>query len=302
MIYNGILDTIGRTPMVKLKGFSTDTATVYAKIEGFNPSGSIKDRAAFYMINDALLSGKIKKDTTIIEPTSGNTGIGLAMVCAAMGFNLILTMPENMSVERVKILKAYGAEIVKTPKSEGMLGAITKAEQINKQNPNSYIPSQFENPANANAHFMTTAREIFGDLQKVDWIVCGVGSSGTIMGIKKYIEFENQKTKVCAVEPENSPMLSEGKFGTHKLQGIGANFVPKLVDKKKLDAIARVSDENAFACAKKLVREEGIFAGISSGAALAGVQKLLDKGVEGNIVVILPDSGMKYLSTELCDD
>ncbi len=302
MIYNSILDTIGKTPMVKLKGFSTKDATVYAKIEAFNPSGSIKDRAAYYMINDALLCGKIKKDTLIIEPTSGNTGIGLAMVCAALGLKLILTMPENMSVERVKILKAYGAEIVKTPKAEGMLGAINCAEKIKSENQNSFIPSQFENPSNANAHFMTTAREIFGDLSDIDWIVGGVGSGGTIIGIKKYIEFINEKTKVCAVEPENSPMLSEGKSGAHKLQGIGANFVPQLVDKKKLDAIARVSDESAFSCAKKLVREEGIFVGISSGAALAGAQKLIDKGVKGNIVVILPDSGMKYLSTELCDD
>lgn len=302
MIYNSITEAIGRTPLVKIRCFSTKEATVYGKLEGLNPSGSIKDRAAYSMINDALVNGKINKNTVIIEPTSGNTGIGLAMVCASLGMKLVLTMPENMSVERIKILKAYGAEIVLTEKAKGMLGAISKADELKKSIGNAFIPAQFENPANARAHVIGTAPEIFADLPDVAWIVAGVGSGGTAMGIKQYIDMLKLPAKVCAVEPASSALLTGGKAGPHKIQGIGANFVPKLVDRSALDAVEDIPDNAAVSCAKRLAKEEGIFIGISGGAALAGAKSLIAKGARGNIVVILPDSGMKYLSTELCDD
>ncbi|MEG2454280.1 MAG: cysteine synthase family protein, partial [Clostridia bacterium] len=291
MIYDSIIETIGKTPLVKLKQFSTVDATVYAKLESFNPSGSSKDRAAYFMINDAFTQGKINLNSVIIEPTSGNTGIGLAMVCSAMRLKLILTMPENMSIERIKILQAYGAEIVLTDKSKGMLGAINMAKELKSKYENSFIPSQFENLSNVNAHFVTTAREIFADLNEISWIVAGVGSGGTIMGIQKYIDTFNIKTKVCAVEPKSSAMLSGGEAGAHKIQGIGANFIPQLIKLEKINAIETVSDDEAFECARNLAKKEGIFAGISSGAALQGVLNLIRRNEKGNFVVVLPDSG-----------
>jgi cysteine synthase A len=302
MIYNSITEAIGHTPLIKIKSASTKDATVYGKLEGLNPSGSIKDRAAMSMINAALLDGKITKNSVIIEPTSGNTGIGLAMVCASLGIKLVLTMPENMSVERIKILKAYGAEIVLTERTKGMAGAIAKAEELKTKLGNAFIPAQFDNPANANAHVTGTASEIFSDLPDTKWIVAGVGSGGTVMGIKKYIDIFKLAAKICAVEPAGSALLTGGKAGVHKIQGIGANFVPKLVDRSSLDAVEDIPDEAAIACAKSLAKDEGIFVGISGGAAIAGAKSLIAKGAKGNIVVILSDSGMKYLSTELCND
>lgn len=302
MLYNNILETIGKTPLIKINTLSYDEVNVYGKVEYFNPSGSIKDRAAYNMMTEALSSGAIDNETVIIEPTSGNMGIGLAMVCASMGMKLILTMPENMSVERIKILKAYGAEIVLTPKQDGMKGSIERAEMLKAQHGHAFIPSQFENPANPAAHFMNTAKEIFSDLNNVSWIVAGMGSGGTIMGIKKYIDVNRLNTQICGVEPKGSPLLTRGKAGPHKIQGIGANFVPKILNPDLLDAVEDVSDGDAVDCAKELARNEGIFVGISSGAAIQAAKNLSSRGEKGNIVVILPDGGMKYLSTELCDD
>lgn len=302
MLYNNVLETIGKTPLVKLNSLSYDDVNIYGKLEYFNPSGSVKDRAAYNMILEALSSGEIDNEAVIIEPTSGNMGIGLAMVCASMGMKLILTMPENMSVERIKILKAYGAEVVLTPKAQGMKGSIEKAERLKAQHGHAFIPSQFTNPANSAAHFLNTAKEIFSDLNNVSWIVAGIGSGGTIMGIKKYVDTYNCAAQICGVEPKGSPLLSRGKAGPHKIQGIGANFVPKILNPDLLDTVEDVSDAEAIECAKELARQEGIFVGISSGAALQAAKNLSARGEKGNIVVILPDGGMKYLSTELADD
>lgn len=302
MLYNTILETIGKTPLVKLNTLSYNDVNIYGKLEYFNPTGSIKDRAAYNMLYEALSSGDIDNETVIIEPTSGNTGIGLAMVCASMGMKLILTMPENMSAERIKILKAYGAEIVLTPKKEGMRGSIEKAERLKAQYGRAFIPSQFDNPANPAAHFMNTAKEIFADLNNVSWVVAGIGSGGTIMGIKRYIDTYKYSTMVCGVEPKGCPLLTKGKAGPHRIQGIGANFVPKILNPDLLDAVEDISDEDSIECARELARNEGIFVGISSGAAIQAAKNLSSRGEKGNIVVILPDGGMKYLSTELCDD
>ncbi len=302
MLYDNILETIGKTPLVKLNSVSYDDVNVFGKLEYFNPSGSIKDRPAYNMILEATSSGAIDKDTVIIEPTSGNTGIGLAMVCASMKMKLILTMPENMSAERIKILKAYGAEIVLTPKKEGMRGSIEMAERLKARYGHAFIPSQFTNPANPTAHFMHTAKEIFADLNNVSWIVAGIGSGGTIMGIKRYIDTYKTSTLICGVEPKGSPLLTRGKAGAHKIQGIGANFVPKILNPDFLDAVEDVSDEDAIECAQNLAKEEGIFVGISSGAVIQAAKNLASHGEKGNIVVILPDGGMKYISTELCGE
>ena len=302
MVYDNILETIGKTPLVKLKSISYDDVNVYGKVEYFNPSGSIKDRAAYNMISEALSSGAIDSDTVIIEPTSGNTGIGLAMVCAALNMRLILAMPENMSEERIKILKAYGAEIVLTPKKEGMKGSIEEAERLKVRYGRAFIPSQFTNPANPAAHFMHTAKEIYGDLNNVSWIVAGIGSGGTIMGIKKYIDTYRCPTRICGVEPQGSPLLTRGKAGPHKIQGIGANFVPKILNPDLLDEVEDISDEDAINAAKELAQKEGIFVGISSGAAIQAAKNRAARGEKGNVVVILPDGGMKYISTELCND
>lgn len=302
MLCDSILDTIGRTPLVKLNSLSSGEANVYGKLEFFNPSGSVKDRAALNMIRTALSSGKITPDTVIIEPTSGNMGISLAAVCAAMGMRLVLVMPEGVPEDRVALLKAYGAKIEFTPRKEGMKGSLEKAERLKAQYGRAYIPSQFENPSNPVAHFLTTAREIYADLNEVAWIVAGIGSGGTVAGIKKYIDTYQYETKICGVEPKSSPLLTRGKTGGHGIPGIGANFIPKILDPDILDAVEDISDEDAVACTRELAMKEGVFAGISSGAAAKAAMNLAQRGEKGNIVVIFPDGGMKYVSTWIDDE
>ena len=300
MLHDDILSTIGDTPLVRLNNIkaSDGKARIYAKIEFMNPAGSIKDRAAYYMLKDAIDSGKITKDTVIIEPTSGNTGIGLAMACAVWGMKLILAMPENMSIERQKILRAYGARIILTDKSLGMKGAILEAERLSREIPDSYIPSQFENPSNKRAHFNTTAPEIFRDLPTVSAIVAGVGSGGTLTGIAEWAKENNKACKMIAVEPCESAVMSGGTAGVHKLQGIGAGFITPLTDVKLFDKIVTVKAEDAYKAARELSYKEGIFAGITSGAALwAAIE--ISKDTDGDIVVIIPDTGMRYLSGDL---
>ncbi|MCD2345293.1 cysteine synthase A [Clostridium guangxiense] len=306
-IYNNIIETIGKTPLVQLKNYKEKegfNGNILGKVEYFNPSGSIKDRIAYSMIKDAEDRGKINKDTVIIEPTSGNTGVGLALISAAKGYRLILTMPETMSIERRKLLKAYGAELVLTPGVEGMKGAIKKAEELAKENSNSFIPQQFDNPSNPAIHKVTTGEEIWEDTDgKVDAVVAGVGTGGTITGIARTLKEKNPNIKIIAVEPFDSPVLSGGKSGPHKIQGIGAGFVPKVFDRSLVDEIITIKNEEAFAATKELVVTEGILAGISAGAALyagkivASRPEFSDK----NIVVILPDSGQRYLSMPVFD-
>lgn len=299
-IKENILQTIGNTPLVKINKLNSGLATVLAKIESFNPAGSIKDRPALNMIEDAERKGLINKDTVIIEPTSGNTGVGLAMVCAVKGYRMILTMPETMSVERRKLLSAYGAELVLTEGSKGMQGAVDKANELHKEYPNSFIPQQFSNPANPEIHFITTAEEIWHDTDgKIDIIVGGVGTGGTISGISRKLKMKNSNIKAVAVEPETSQMLSKGVAGAHKIQGIGANFVPENFDRSVVDEIFPVKNEDAIKISHELAKKEGILCGISSGAAMfAGIE--LSKRPENKgkmIVVILPDTGERYLST-----
>lgn len=299
-IKENILQTIGNTPLVKINKLNSGLATVLAKVESFNPAGSIKDRPALNMIEDAEKKGLINKDTVIIEPTSGNTGVGLAMVCAVKGYRMILTMPETMSVERRKLLSAYGAELVLTEGSKGMQGAVDKANELHKEYPNSFIPQQFSNPANPEIHFMTTAEEIWKDTDgKVDIVVGGVGTGGTISGISRKLKMKNSNIKAVAVEPETSQMLAKGVAGAHKIQGIGANFVPKNFDRSVVDEIFPVKNEDAIETSHELAKKEGILCGISSGAAMfAGIE--LSKRPENKgkmIVVILPDTGERYLST-----
>ena len=300
MLSENILSTIGNTPLVRLNNIlaSDGKARIWAKVEFTNPAGSIKDRAAYFMLKDALDSGKIDKDTTIIEPTSGNTGIGLAMCSAVFGMKLILTMPENMSIERLKILKAYGADIILTDASLGMKGAILKAEELAKEFPNSYIPSQFENLSNKRAHYDTTAPEIFSDLPNVSAIVAGVGSGGTLTGIAEWVQDNGKDCKIIAVEPTRSAVMSGGKVGAHGLQGIGAGFITSLTNISLFDKIVTIDESQAYEYARKLAKHEGIFAGITSGANLcAGIE--ISKEIQGDIVVIIPDTGMRYLSGDL---
>lgn len=304
-IYNGVSEIIGKTPLVEVTNVEKAhnvKARVLVKIEYRNPAGSVKDRAALYMIKDAEEKGLLKEGSVIIEPTSGNTGIGLAALAAAKGYRVILTMPETMSVERRNILKAYGAEIVLTPGSEGMKGAVEKAESLAKEIDGAFIPGQFDNPANAQAHYETTGPEIWEDTDgKVDIFVAGVGTGGTITGTGRYLKEKNPDIKVVAVEPDASPVLSEGRAGAHKIQGIGANFVPSLLDTNIYDEIIRVENEDAFTASKELTKKEGILTGISSGAALhAGIELAKRPENEGKtIVVLLPDSGDRYYSTPL---
>ena len=304
-IYKTADELIGKTPLLELSHIEDEyklEANIIAKVEYFNPAGSVKDRIAKKMIDEAIKEGKINKDTVLIEPTSGNTGIGLASVAAAKGLKLIVTMPETMSVERRNIIKAYGAEIVLTEGAKGMKGAIEKANELAKEYPNSFIPGQFDNPNNPKVHFETTGPEIYEDTDgKVDIFVAGVGTGGTITGVGAYLKSKNNDIKVVAVEPESSPVLSEGKSGPHKIQGIGAGFVPKVLDTSIYDEIIRVSNEDAFATGKLIGKKEGILVGISSGAAVFAAIELAKKEENKgkNIVVLLPDTGDRYLSTPM---
>lgn len=308
MIINSITEAIGRTPLMRLNNIEHSEAAgakIYGKLEAMNPAGSIKDRAALWMIKDAEEKGILKEGGTIIEPTSGNTGIGLAAIAAAKGYKAVFVLPDTMSIERRKLLAAYGAELVLTEGKKGMQGSVDKAEELHHQIPNSIIAGQFVNFANAQAHIDTTGPEIWNDLDgKADILVAGVGTGGTITGTGRYLKAKNPKMQIVAVEPKHSPLLSEGKTGPHNLQGIGANFVPEVLDRGVIDEIIPVLEEDAYGLARKLAREEGYLAGITSGAALwAAVQ--LSKRAENkdrNIVVILPDSGERYLSTVLFDD
>ncbi|KHD38377.1 cysteine synthase [Clostridium acetobutylicum] len=306
-IYKNLIETIGRTPLVELSNYKEKNkieGNILGKVEYFNPSGSIKDRIAYSMIKNAEEQGLINKDTVIIEPTSGNTGVGLAFIAAAKGYKLVLTMPETMSVERRKLLTAYGAEIVLTSGVEGMTGAIKKANELASENPNSFIPQQFKNPSNPAIHEVTTGIEIWEDTDgKVDAVVAGVGTGGTITGIAKTLREKNKDIKIIAVEPATSPVLSGGKAGPHKIQGIGAGFVPDVYEAELIDEIIQVKNEDAFASAKELAREEGILAGISSGAALFAAKEVASRPeFKGkNVVVILPDSGQRYLSMSVFD-
>ena len=298
---NSIVDAVGNTPIVRLNRMVPDGAsTVYAKLESFNPMWSVKDRIAKAMVEDAENKGLIDKETTIIEPTSGNTGIGLAMVCAAKGYKLILTMPETMTVERRRIMAALGAQLVLTPGAEGMTGAVRKAKELAASTPKSYVPQQFDNKSNPRAHSKTTAKEILKALDKVDAFVAGVGTGGTITGVGKALRRRNPDVKIFAVEPADSPVLSGGRPGPHRIQGIGAGFVPKVLDTKIYDSIIQVKTQDAIDTSRRLARMEGIFAGISSGAAAWAALKVASElGPGKNVVVILPDLGERYLSTDL---
>lgn len=302
MIYNNILELIGNTPLVKLNKLNNTEAEIALKLEYFNPSNSVKDRASFYMLKEAKKAGKINQDTLIIEPTSGNTGIGLAMCCAAMGLKFIATMPESMSLERRQMIAAYGAELVLTPKELGMQGAVDKALELNRENLNSFIPSQFTNAANVLAHIETTSEEIWKDTDgKVDIVVSGIGTSGTAMGVATRLKELKPSVKVFGVEPTESPLLTEGHAHPHKIQGIGANFIPELYDSKKLDGVIQIKGDDSMEMARLVGKEEGILVGISSGAILKAALDLA-KNPENKgklIVAIMCDYGERYLSTEL---
>ena len=302
-IANDVTELVGNTPLVKLNKLAKDTeAEIVGKLEFFNPCGSVKDRIGLSMIIAAEKQGLLKKDSVIVEPTSGNTGIALAFVCAVKGYRLVLTMPDTMSIERRKMLQAFGAEIVLTPGSEGMKGAIKMAEEIVKNNYRAFMPQQFQNPANPEIHRETTALEIWKDTDgKVDILISGVGTGGTITGIAEVIKKKKTSFKAVAVEPANSPVLSGGESGSHKIQGIGAGFVPDVLNRDIIDEIIKVTNEEAIICARRLAKEEGIFAGISSGAAVWAAIKVAKRKENKNklIVVILPDLGDRYLSTEL---
>jgi len=301
-VFEDITATIGYTPLVRINKLNSGKAIILAKLESFNPCGSVKDRIALSMIEVAQEKGLIKEGTVIVEPTSGNTGIGLACVCAAKGYKLTLTMPESMSIERRKLLKLFGAEIVLTPAEKGMAGAVKKAEELLAENANAFMPQQFTNPANPKTHRETTAKEILADSKGgVDIFVCGVGTGGTITGCGEILKQYNENSKVVAVEPKDSPVLSGGRAGPHKIQGIGAGFVPGVLNTAIIDEIVQVSNENALETARQLACQEGILAGISSGAAMwAAIEISQRPENEGKtIVVILPDTGERYISTEL---
>ncbi|MEQ3217602.1 cysteine synthase A [Hominifimenecus microfluidus] len=307
-VYKKVTDLIGGTPLLELVNYEKQhdlKATILAKLEYFNPAGSVKDRIARAMIDDAEASGALKPGATIIEPTSGNTGIGLASVAAARGYKMILTMPETMSVERRNLLKAYGAEIVLTEGAKGMNGAIAKAKELAEQTPGSFIPGQFENPANPKVHFETTGPEIWNDTEgKVDIFVAGIGTGGTLSGTGKYLKSQNPNVKIVGVEPAGSPVLTKGVSGPHKIQGIGAGFVPDTLDTKIYDEILAIENEDAFATGRELARKEGVLVGISSGAAVYAATLLAQRPENAGkvIVALLPDTGDRYLSTPMFAD
>lgn len=298
-----ILETLGNTPLVEIsKKLNVTSAKVYVKVESFNPGGSAKDRVAAAMIAAAEQDGKLAPGGTIIEPTSGNTGVGLALVSAVKGYHMILVMSDNMSAERIRLAKAYGAEVVLTSGADGMKGCIAKAEELHRTTPNSFIPQQFDNPANPAAHEQTTGPEIWADMDgKVDAFVAGIGTGGTITGVARYLKTKNSGVKIVGVEPDTSPLLTKGVAGPHKLQGIGANFVPSILDRTLLDEVVCVSAEDAGSTARALGAREGILCGITSGAALWAALELAKRPdfVNKNIVALLPDTGERYLSTWL---
>ncbi len=308
MLYKNAYELVGNTPLLKLERIEKKfnlKANLFAKVEYFNPAGSVKDRVALSMIIDAEEKGLLKEGSTIIEPTSGNTGIGIASIATMKGYKVILTMPESMSIERRKLLKAYGANLILTEASKGMKGAIKKAEELQKEIPDSIILGQFVNPANPKIHFETTGPEIYKDLDgKIDYFVAGVGTGGTISGVGRYLKEQDRNIKVIAVEPETSPVLSKGVSGAHMIQGIGAGFVPETLDTKIYDEIITIANEDAFKYGKLIGKTEGILVGISSGAALsAAINVALREENKGkNIVVLLPDSGDRYLSTKLFEE
>ena len=305
MIYNNVAELIGKTPLMEMNNFKNEynlKADIIAKLEYFNPAGSVKDRVGLKMIEEAEKEGRLKKGATIIEPTSGNTGIGLSAVATTKGYNVILTMPDTMSVERIKLLEAYGAKIVLTEGTKGMQGAIDKANELLKEIPDSIIAGQFTNPANPKVHYETTGPEIWEDTEgKVDIFVAGVGTGGTITGVAKYLKEKNPDVKIVAIEPDDSPMLSEGRAGAHKIQGIGANFIPEVLDRELIDEVVRIKTEEAYEGARTAARKEGILVGISSGAALWGAKVIAEReeNKDKKIVVLLPDTGDRYLSTDL---
>lgn len=308
-IFKSVGETVGNTPLIRLTNIENDfslKAKLFAKVEGMNPSGSAKDRAAKAMIEDAEKRGIISKGATIIEPTSGNTGIGLAAIAVPMGYRVIIVMPDNMSRERITLMKAYGAEVILTKGELGMAGAIAEAERLQKKIEGSYIPDQFKNPANAQAHYDTTGPEIWRDSEEAtDIFVAGVGTGGTITGVGRFLKEQKADIEIVAVEPKNSAVLSGGQAGPHGLQGIGAGFIPEVLDTSVIDKVITVSDEEAFAAGRLLGKKEGLLVGISSGAALFAALKLAtaEENTGKNIVVLLPDTGTRYLSTKyMCED
>ena len=305
MTHKNIAELIGKTPLLELCGYErahAASAKILAKLEYFNPTGSVKDRAALYIVEEAERSGKLKEGTLVIEPTSGNTGIGLAAICAVKGYPLVLTMPETMSVERRKLLAAFGAKIVLTDGKKGMAGALARAEELHRENENSIIAGQFVNPANVRAHYETTGPELWADTGgKIDFLVAGVGTGGTIGGTGKFLKEKNPGLKVVAVEPAGSPVLSGGKAGPHGLQGIGAGFVPEILDTSLIDEVIRVTEEEAFAASREIAVSDGVFAGISAGAAVHAARMVASRRENAGktVAVIVPDTGMRYLSTDL---
>lgn len=300
-VVDSITDLIGQTPLVRLRRVvRPGMANVYVKVESFNPGGSVKDRIAWGMIRDAEERGVLRPGGTIVEPTSGNTGIGLAMIAAARGYRLIVVMPETMSVERRLLMAAYGAELVLTPGATGMKGAIEEANRLVKENPDYFIPQQFENPANPEAHRKSTAFELLDQLSQIDAFVAGVGTGGTVTGVGEILKAQHPEIEIIGVEPAASPVLSGGKPGPHKIQGIGAGFAPAVLNQNVLDKVIQISNEDAFETARRVAREEGILVGISAGAAIsAALQEAEDLGEGKNVIVIAPDTGERYLTTEL---
>ena len=303
MKYNSIIDLIGNTPLLELKNIKEKynlKSNIYAKIEGYNPGGSIKDRIALQMILDLEKEGKLKKGSVIIEPTSGNTGIGIALIGSLRGYKVIIVMPSSMTIERIKLIESFGAEVILTDASKGMLGSIEKAKELNQEYENSIILGQFENMSNPLAHYLTTGPEIYNDLDgNIDIFIAGIGTGGTISGVGKYLKEKNSNIQIIGVEPFNSPLISKGVKGSHKIQGIGANFIPNTLNKDVIDVIELIDDKDAFEYSKIATKLEGVLVGISSGAALKIAIDYAKKEENKNIVVILPDTGYKYLSTDL---